>query len=703
MYSIACLLLFTTYMGKRASPEDVHAKRVRLNTLGKESFASKRAISKLCENLKDEGIPECTSRKALFNARKGLCATKTPYGLLVETVPAPTKRQPHLKIGLQNPLSMLFYAALMSPTYSTLLRATMEAKPCKPESPWSLILYQDGVDPSDGLAKNHSRKGHVFYWNILEFGMSALASEETWFTPCYVRADVIKEQGGGIPWLTQLILHRFFDPHGFDAEYAGIDLQLYGGGHMCVYLKLRILLADEPGLKEMLSCKGHAGNKPCVLCKNATLHQTAGGGVPWHIKFPEYAKSIASPTMEGFIPHSDASIRKSVTKLDTLKPLLNKTQFEEKEAIFGFTWNINSIITDSRLLVGVASCLHFDWCHILVCDGCVDHEFGLFMHRMQFNRRTAASYTEIRQFLSEWVQPKHWGNMQHLFTDDANRNNHKKASFNCSASEMMTLAPLLRRYCVMVLRPRGEELAYVESMIAAFEVLELCMRVKRGGVSPDTLRRAIEKHLTLFKAAWGDNMMKPKHHYCLHLPSQLLRHGTLLSTHTHERRHRLVKRQTRDRKILESFDLGAIEEITCHQIFELENPFLKFGIQDAVLPRALTRSALQDIFADVAEEHVKVGAAAILVNGTAKLGDFVAFETTPGEPRVGEVLAFVVVGDREVALVDCWNRGQEPVDDAGFAKFYPTDSTSIIALSAVRNPVLYKLSARRHCCVVYLG
>ena len=704
-YAVNLLIAWLLFaiMSKRPSPEEQHAKRLRLNKFGKESFATQRAISNLCETVRNEGLPEATSRKTLYRARKGLTQTKTPFGLIVETVDAPTKKQPMLKIGIQNPLAMLFYAALMSPTYSALLRATMEVQPSRPDSPWSLILYQDGVDPSDGLAKNHSRKSNVFYWNILEFGMSALAAEETWFTACCIRYDVIKEQTGGIPWLTQLILRRFFDPNGYDAEYAGVDLQLHDGSTTTVYLKLRLLFADEPGLKEMLSNKGHAGHKPCVLCKNATLHQAPGGGVPWHIRFPTYAKSIAAPALSGFIAHTDVSIRRSVETLNACKPLLGVEAFKDKEQIYGFTWNPVSIITDPRLLVPVASCLHFDWAHCLVCDGCVDHEFGLFMHHMMFRRRTTASYAEFREFLREWLLPKHWGDMMHLFTDEANKNNHRKACFNCSASEMMSLAPLLKRYCVKVLRPRGEELPFVESMIAALDVLQLCMRVKRGGVSPESLRIAIERHLALFQAAYGDALMKPKHHYILHLPRQLAAHGTLLSTHTQERRHRLIKRFTRDRKTLESFELGAIEEITCYQFWELDNPFLKFGVQDPVVPRPLTSCALRDMYPDVSDEQRRVGSSAILENGTAKIGDFVVFETVPGESRLGEVHAFLVIADREMIVVDCWDRGAEGVDEAGFVKFHPADASSIIAISVVQNPVIYKLSSRRRCCMAYIG
>ena len=280
LHTCAIVIAILLSMGKRGATPTMADKRSRLNAFGRESHISKRAIATLCGNIRQEGLPEATSRGSLYRARKGLVNVTTPYGKLVETFAAPTKKQPNNRIGIQNPLAMLVHCAFLSPTYAALLRATMEATPCEPDQPWSLILYQDGIDPSDALSKHHTRKSHVFYWTVKEFGMSVLHQEQCWFTPAIVRVDVLKEQPGGVPWLTQLILRQFFDPNGDDAEIAGVDLELHGGGSMTVYLKLRILLADEPGVKEVLACKGHAGHKCCVLCKNAVLHKISGGGIP---------------------------------------------------------------------------------------------------------------------------------------------------------------------------------------------------------------------------------------------------------------------------------------------------------------------------------------------------------------------------------------------------------------------------------------
>ena len=360
----------------------------------------------------------------------------------------------------------------------------------------------------------------------------------------------------------------------------------------------------------------------------------------------------------------------------------------------------NSIITDQRLQVPVMSALMYDWCHCLICDGTVDHEFGLFMHHMQYKGRTSTSWVELRTFLEEWTQPIVWGNCLYLFTDAANKNNHLKAGFSSSASEFMTIAPLLKRYLRKVVLPRGEETAHVESMVAALDVLELLMRCKRGGVTPASLRKAIEKHLALFKHAYGDDYMRPKHHYILHLPDQLHEHKLLLSTHTNERRHRLALRYTRDRHSLESYDLGATEEVTCHQLWEMEQPWLKFGISETAKPRPLTMAALRDIFSDVPEDQIFAGSEAMLSNGTARNGDFVLIvEGTAC--RLGELLMLVVVNERELAIVECWD-ASSAVDTDGMMVFKATEMCSIISLEIVKCPVKYKLSKNKRFCRAYI-
>ena len=156
------------------------------------------------------------------------------------------------------------------------------------------------------------------------------------------------------------------------------------------------------------------------------------------------------------------------------------------------------------------------------------------------------------------------------------------------------LAPILSRYLRNVVLPRNEHVPNAESMLADLDVLELIQAVKTSTVHHKNLKAAVVKHLQLYKACYGADAFRPKHNFALHLANMLHKHGLLLMTFTHERKHRLVMRYTRDRKNLRSWDAGAIEEITCHSLFELSQPF--WGCCQSAKARGAILIPLRDMF-----------------------------------------------------------------------------------------------------------
>ncbi len=132
-------------------------------------------------------MPEAFSRASQHRARKDLCYTDTPYGALVYEKTLKLSDHEELDVGFQNPLAYTQYHAEHSENYGRIMREALAAHPPSPDSPWTVILYQDGVDPGDAPAKNKSRHSVTFYWSFLEFGTRALAHEEVWGCSTIVR------------------------------------------------------------------------------------------------------------------------------------------------------------------------------------------------------------------------------------------------------------------------------------------------------------------------------------------------------------------------------------------------------------------------------------------------------------------------------------------------------------------------------------
>ena len=205
----------------------------------------------------------------------------------------------------------------------------------------------------------------------------------------------------------------------------------------------------------------------------------------------------------------------------------------------------------------------YDWAHVYVNDGLADVELGQCMKHLQ-GARAHSTFAELGQYIDRFTLPKSSPSVTRLFTASANKNNLRKGGFTCSAGEFLTLTPIALRYFERVAMQRGECMAQVASMVAVLKVVVLLTSIKTGTVSAEALTEAIKTHLVLYKAAYGDAEIRPKHHFALHLGPMLARFPFLLSTFVNERRHRVVKRYTRDRRTLQSFDLGTIEDIRYH-------------------------------------------------------------------------------------------------------------------------------------------
>ena len=146
----------------------------------------------------------------------------------------------------------------------------------------------------------------------------------------------------------------------------------------------------------------------------------------------------------------------------------------------------------------------YDWSHMYVHDGAADVEFGLCMHFMQKHSKRGTSYAELGMYLKEFKHPKSAPCLDHLFKDEKNRNNYKNKSFSSTGSEFLTLTPILHRYFDKIVKPRGEHIDVVDSMLAVLSVVMLLMTLKTGLVTPEALGEVILAHLTLFLVAWGE-------------------------------------------------------------------------------------------------------------------------------------------------------------------------------------------------------
>ena len=172
----------------------------------------------------------------------------------------------------------------------------------------------------------------------------------------------------------------------------------------------------------------------------------------------------------------------------------------------------------------------------------------------------------------------------------------------------------------------------------------------------------------------------------------------MLSTFLQERKHRVVKKYTRDRRNLTNWDLGAIEEVTCHQLWELDRPLLEEYA--TVKPRGKIKDVLKEVFPGATDTWLVRDIA--VHGGFANVGDVVTCLLDDSKV-LGELLLSVLVSEQGVevpySLVAVWDVASEHPS-------WPTFSVSehnVLKLHASRVDGVhtYSMSLDRKTCVVY--
>ena len=681
--------------GNRSSQSDAH--RLTVSNLTRKSFVSQSALVNILRDIRQNGLPEVQSRASMHRYREELAHTETSYGPLMSSVSIGK-----LETEVINPFAFLSYICEESTRYGELMLKTLTEHG---EEPLTIVLYQDGVDPGDGLVKDKARHSICFYWTFLEFGMINLCHEELWVAGLIARTRKAKSIHGGVGELTYILMEQFHPDNGNDMLVNGVVVKL-GGREMRIRAKVNVLFADLPALSEMISAKGHSGNKFCPCCQNASNTLVRHGSTPLHQK-NKYYVPLTETDFSKFKLHSNASLRDVLKKLETLKgTTMTKGEFEDLETnVYGFKWSPRNILANARFGIDPADSIHFDWGHTYLENGVGDAEFGIFMKTMhqattkhKFNH--SCTYKVLGEYVAKWKLPKARGELMHLFDEDHARRFINSGNFSCSSSEFLALTPILYRFLTRIVMPQVRNTrweTHVKSMVAVLKVIKMLTMTKvKGRIDPQDLMRAILEHLQLFKAVYGEKAMKPKHHFALHLPRQLRRLGVLLSTFTNERKHRVFKRYARGRTILRSFEKGVSQEVLCHNIYELCEK--RSHVVSTSKPSKRQLTWLRSMFPDCSNFTLHNE---IYRFGYVTHGDIIAC-THENTLRIGELMLTVGMDRSDgtptlQSIVSLFDSGES---DDWFISCHVRDVASKIESRNVLASLTYAMAADRSSCIV---
>ena len=115
-------------------------------------------------------------------------AIAPPYGKLHQEIWVENQKGKQVRVEIQHPWAMLYYAAMMSEGLSKLLQQMERSTSFS--NPVQVVFYGDEVHPGNPLANTHGRKIWAFYWTLLNFGGAAMSDEDACMGvyTCAVRA-----------------------------------------------------------------------------------------------------------------------------------------------------------------------------------------------------------------------------------------------------------------------------------------------------------------------------------------------------------------------------------------------------------------------------------------------------------------------------------------------------------------------------------
>ena len=86
----------------------------RLASMALDANVSHSGLSKLCEQIREQGLPEHTSRASQYRGRKAICQQMTPFRKLVTEVDGDGLAGKILKVPVQNPMAAFYIACTQS-------------------------------------------------------------------------------------------------------------------------------------------------------------------------------------------------------------------------------------------------------------------------------------------------------------------------------------------------------------------------------------------------------------------------------------------------------------------------------------------------------------------------------------------------------------------------------------------------------------
>ncbi|OLQ13463.1 hypothetical protein AK812_SmicGene2515 [Symbiodinium microadriaticum] len=661
-----------------------------LARLGRRSYVSLNGLENLLKDLKAlERLPDASSRATIKRARDADCKVNTALGPTFSSLriqvneldrrKGTTSVREHELPFISLP-AVLSHAIATSDGFRDFFLDRLRACPNGPTSPWKIVLYADEITPGNALKPLNSRKVHGFYVSFAEFG-AELSSETLWFTVLAARSELVNKMEGGFSELFKLFLIRLFEGP-FNLK-TGCMLDFGNGQQHLFFASPTIFVADESCIKFAWDLKGASGSVCCMFCSNVVsqnnrldVHDATNTLV-----------TIAEVDDSKWRARGDQLLWASHDRLETIAGSGTKAELQRVQQAMGLNHNPKGLLR-SRLLAP-SSVTMYDWMHCYLVHGLLQLELGLLIPMFYGAGHTVAT---ILSFFNSFEWPHglraHRREVLQIFEKKV-----PLGEFKCSASQGLSIYPLVRIFVLV----HAVSLAEATVRQACNSFLKLCMVLdlllegnKGQPIGAPELRTRIAAHSQAFLKVHGEEAVIPKFHYALHLPSQLHRHGRLISCFCHERKHKQIKAVADNlHKVTTTFEHTVMADVVGKSFLNFEGYKLwtKPSLMKAKPASDQLAVELATAFGVAQALGSMVGLVAEFQPGqTCERGDTVLVETI-----VAEVWLHVQLANGEVhSLVSVWQ-------SLGQNRFQVREQPCWIATNTINKAVLHRRRAKMPC------
>lgn len=595
-------------------------------------YISASALSAFLQEVKESGPPELGTRKQIQEATQNALASSV-YGPMILKAHAIGLDKSSKEIAFVNPLTLLAAAMEQGGGFSQMVEQTLASKTCSYEEPFRLLVYADEIVAGNPLSHHTSRKVWAFYISILEFGPIMLQKEQCWLTVMIQRSSVVNTLSAGVSQLYKILLKTIFCNEQCSVSH-GMAVKL-PGGMKHLFLSMGGIIQDGGAHKLTWNCKGDAGTKFCILCKNLVSHKSN--------IVQQDGEAILTSSMHSWndlVLASSSDIYKSIDTLTAKKDQLNNADFKLWEQASGYNFEPEGLLFDMDLRQFLKPAQHFihDYMHAILCNGVLATILNLCFSDLEASGMIDV-YDTFHKYMKLWHLPRaRNAKLSELFTAKKKKANKEANTVKASASEFLGLYPILVYFMQKTLIPAEVCAKQCVVFLELSNLLDLLQGIPVCNISPDQLATAVQNlFCNLSLAGWADSFHS-KFHWMVHFSSEFAFLGCLPSCFTHERKHKAVKKFMGAITNTTGYEWSVICEVVAQDLFELKKPDTF-----CTTSRLENKGLASKKFKSFLEKHIAFETcytcASLLLHPTGKVckQDFALYKSSNGQLSCGEV------------------------------------------------------------------